>query len=563
MRILKAFAWLRWRVLVNSLERSGARDTLERFSLAIEQLGPIMAAVLMIPSAIVLAGAGGYGGWALAQGHPRPLPFEALRFLLLAACVVTVIGPVMLPAAERTNAVRLLLLPISRPLLYTAQAVTTLADPWVLLVVPVVLAVPIGLAVGGAWATSIVAAAAGALFIVVLAGIASLATHVIHLIVRDRRRGELITLAFVLLIPLVGMLPGMIAGVDPESRARRRGAARPAPTWLVPLERGALPLVPSEMFVRSTRRAAERRVIDALAPLGGLAVSAALFHTAAFLLFIRVLDSPGSAAARRTASSRRRRTWRIPGVSPATSAVAVNQIRLALRTPRGRSILLSPVIVFLMFGAMMWRSGSSAELGFITLGSGLALGIFGSFVSLLAVLPLAMNQFSVDRAGLTLAFLSPVDDRELLRGKAIGNGVVVGIPTLFTVAGAAALFPGGAAGLWLSVPIGLAAVYVLTAPVAATLSALFPRGVDLNSVGRGSNAHGAAGFLGFLAFLAAGGLTLALALATLRLLGGPRFVPLVMLAWCAACTVIAWLLLMPAAALLARRRENLAMIRGS
>jgi hypothetical protein len=183
-------------------------------------------------------------------------------------------------------------------------------------------------------------------------------------------------------------------------------------------------------------------------------------------------------------------------------------------------------------------------------------------VSLLAILPLAMNQFSVDRAGLTLAFLSPVDDRELLRGKAIGNAAIFGIPMLFTIAGAAALFPGGPAGLWLSVPIGLAAVYVLTAPLAAALSAIFPRAVDLNSFGRGSNAHGAAGFLGFAAYLGAGGLTLLLALGTLRL-AGPPFVPLIMLAWFAFCSVAGWLLFIPVAALLARRRDNLALIRGS
>ena len=43
LRTLRAFAWMRWRVLVNSLERTGARDRLERFSLAVDQLGPIIA----------------------------------------------------------------------------------------------------------------------------------------------------------------------------------------------------------------------------------------------------------------------------------------------------------------------------------------------------------------------------------------------------------------------------------------------------------------------------------------------------------------------------------------
>ena len=48
VRILRAFAWARWRMLINSLEKTGARDRIERFSIAIEKLGPIMAGVLMI-----------------------------------------------------------------------------------------------------------------------------------------------------------------------------------------------------------------------------------------------------------------------------------------------------------------------------------------------------------------------------------------------------------------------------------------------------------------------------------------------------------------------------------
>ena len=30
LNILRAFAWLRWRMLINSLEKTGARDTVER-----------------------------------------------------------------------------------------------------------------------------------------------------------------------------------------------------------------------------------------------------------------------------------------------------------------------------------------------------------------------------------------------------------------------------------------------------------------------------------------------------------------------------------------------------
>lgn len=69
IRILRAFAWMRWRVLLNSLERTGARDTLERLSLAVDQLGPIIAALLLVPSLI---------GMSLLSGTPA-MPWRPRR----------------------------------------------------------------------------------------------------------------------------------------------------------------------------------------------------------------------------------------------------------------------------------------------------------------------------------------------------------------------------------------------------------------------------------------------------------------------------------------------------
>ena len=71
LRIFRAFLWMRWRVLVNSLERTGARDTLERFAVATEKLGPIMAMVLLIPSSIFLFVLGLTAGFSTkALGYP-------------------------------------------------------------------------------------------------------------------------------------------------------------------------------------------------------------------------------------------------------------------------------------------------------------------------------------------------------------------------------------------------------------------------------------------------------------------------------------------------------------
>ena len=207
LRILRAFAWLRWRMLLNSLERTGARDTLERFSLAIEKLGPIMAGILMIPSALVLAAGAAAGGYALARGDRQPVLFEAARYLLLMVPIFSIIGPLLMPAADRTNPVRLLLLPIPSRTLYTAQASAAFGDVWVLLMLPIVMFVPIGLVAGGAFAGALVAVLGGALLLAIVIGISALTTSLVHLAVRDRRRGELLALLFIVVIPAIGMIP--------------------------------------------------------------------------------------------------------------------------------------------------------------------------------------------------------------------------------------------------------------------------------------------------------------------------------------------------------------------
>jgi hypothetical protein len=549
---------------MNSLERSGAKDTLERFSMAIEQLGPIVAVLLLVPSALLLAGAGAYSGWALATGELRTLPFEALRYLLLAAWALAIVGPFILPAGERTNAVRLLLLPIPRGTLYVAQAASALSDPWILLVIPAVLAIPLGLLAGGAFAAALVAALAGLLLLAVLVGVGSVVTSLIHIVVRNRRRGELFTLIFILVIPLVAVLPSLIEGSRSERpRSQRvRVRTRQTPEWLRAIEQKGLRFVPSEMYVATTRSAAAGEAAPAAVPLVALSATAAALHGVGLLLFGRVLASPGTISPRRTAARRGARARRIPGLTPGASAVALAQIRLAARTPRGRSILLSPLIVFVMFAVMIRRSGTGLDVGFLSLDSGIALATFGGFVSLMAILPIAMNQFAIDGAGLTLTLLSPLDDGELLRGKAVGLAAIALAPALLCLVGATIAFPGGDPALWLSVPLGLIATYVLVAPAAVALSALFPRAVDLNSIGRGSNAHGAAGFLGMLAFVAAGAPALLIVLAATRLLERPALAPALLAAWCAIAAGLARLLFVPARAVFARRRENLGLVAG-
>ena len=135
-RIFRAFLWMRWRVLVNSLERTGSRDTLERFSVATGKLGPDHDDDPAHPverSRSSCSGiAAGFGiGDRIdddADGG-APLP-DAPRHRADAS-----LGPIVLPTRDGGSVTRLLLLPIPRTALYMAQVAGALADPWIALMV--------------------------------------------------------------------------------------------------------------------------------------------------------------------------------------------------------------------------------------------------------------------------------------------------------------------------------------------------------------------------------------------------------------------------------------------
>jgi hypothetical protein len=566
LRILRAFAWLRWRVLMNSLERTGARDTLERLSLAAEQIGPLVAFGLMVPSAAGLALLGGYAGFTL-PGSTRLLTFDAIRLMLALGTGFCILGPIMLPSMERTNAVRLLLLPIPRPTLYVAQASGALSDPWILLAIPLLVALPVGLAIAGAFAAAAVAVVANVLLIATLVGLSALAAFVLHLLVRDRRRGELITLVVILVLPLIGLLPSLLGSSGTRAERRAQRAAR-----VERLARGeetrteravrvagrAYLLLPSELATRAIHNSANGNLPGAVLPLAALAIAGAAFHAGGFAAFRRLLGSPGTSSKRQAVSdTSSRRTW-IPGLSRAEAAVAQAQVRLALRTPRGRSLLVSPVIVLGMLSIMMIRQ-REVNFGALPLSGGLALATFGSTICLLAILPFAVNQFAIDRAGLTLAMLSPVGYRELLIGKAVGNGIIVGMPMLLCIVAALLLFRDGSPLMWASMVPAFLAIYATAAPPAAALSAMFPRSVDLNSIGRGSNAHGLAAFLGMLIIFAA---AVPPAIITAIAVGMrmPALALPLMLGWCAIVLIVSRLSFAAVARVFDSRRENLGLV---
>jgi hypothetical protein len=449
-------------------------------------------------------------------------------------------------------------LPIPRGTLYAAQAAGALSEPWVLIALPAALSVPIGLAVGGAWLAAALSLTAGLLLILCLIGLSTLSTLLLHLVVRDRRRGELLALLLIVLLPAMAMLPGLLAS-EPGERTGHGGRGRPTmPAWVAQGAGAAYAVVPSELFARATRSPASHEPGAAIVPLVVLLTSGTLLHALGVLTFGRLLDSPSAGQRRRSTSTAESFNLPLPFLSRGSAAVAHAQVRLAMRTPRGRAILLGPLVPFSMLAIVVYRQGQ-LDFGYINLTDGLSLAAFGGAVCLLSILPFAMNQFAIDRSGLTLVLLSPLDTRELLAGKAVGNGLIAAGPAILSAVVALVLFPGGSPALWLSLPLALVATYALAAPGAAALSALFPRTVDLNSIGRGSNAHGFANLLGLIMFIAAG-VPSALVVLLTGLAHFPTLTPVAMLLWCGIALLSSRALFSGVAVIFDKRRENLGIV---
>lgn len=555
---LRAFVWMRWRMLINAFERTSARDTLARFSIAIDRLGPIVALALLIPSAAVLFGLGIVAGFGVATGS-WAIPFQVVRFVMLAALAMTLLGPIIMPSRDADRVVRLLLLPISRFTLYVAHVSGALADPWILLMVPVILGVPIGVAIGLHGVAAAIALAAGVAFIVLLAGLTSLVSSIIHLLLRDRRRGDIVTLVVVVFLSFIGLLPSLMqmdrAGQHPHMTRAERRALPPSPTERA--VRRAAPYLPSELYRASTLEA-QATPVKASVPLGGLVGLALVLQALAFGAFRRVLDMPVSMGARRAGGFGGLWERAIPGLSHSASAVALTQLRLAMRSPRGRQMMITPLLIFAMFGLVLSRRGNIPFPGLRTSG-GIGLAIFACVMCLFAHLPFASNQFAIDRAGFTREMLTPLSLNELLVGKAVGNFLIIGVQALICWAVAALLFPGASAAVWISIPLSFASVYLIFTPIAAALSAAFPRTVDLGSIGNRSNAHQAATLLSLLSIAVSVAPAAGLAAVALLVLDRPSMLPVLLAAWCVAAYAICRLLLVPVRRFVDVRREDLGL----
>jgi hypothetical protein len=557
MAFVRAFTWLRWRLLVNAVRAAERRDMVERVSRVTALVAPALLLATSFSAVAAAIGLGAIGGWTLGSpGAADGTVILVVRGVLLVATVFAACAPLFVGMhGGGARSTRLLLLPIPPQTLHFTEVITNLLDPWMVFVGPGLAS--LGLAILAARFArpfdgpdhrvifGVAALAAGLGVVAALASLGALVAFLVSWIVRDRRRSEVFVVLLVLALAVASVLPAIVS----SRLTVTAGGARAFPDSLLPAWTSGLP---SELYGKTMVRA---KLGEAFWwPLLGLWMEAVALYTLSAIVHRRLIDSPEQGRVRRHQTAAHTSSFSVPGLWPGTSAVALAQARTAMRSVRGRLVVLLPGPVVAMLSVLLRSIGRSGggitwhAQGHLLLGGGVILGLY-------AAQPFTMNQFGSDRAGLTLQFLAPIRDVDVVRGKAVGCGVIIGAGALLTLACAWLTAPTDAVPRWLATLAAGASTYLLLTPLAAWFSMLLPVASDVSKTGTGGNPHTLAMLAGMmLVIVASAPAALMLFLLT------PMAALAATLAWLAVTGALSTWLLGVSARVLRRRRENLVLI---
>lgn len=483
MKLLRTLAWLRWRLLVGTL-RAANRGRLEQASRVLNTILQVVLGIVLGGFSLALA-----AGAAFAGAHfDDPRARTALAFASVLAITLSMVLAVVFAGSsgvgETLASPRLLLSPIRRSTLLLLQVAAALGDPFVLVLIPALLTLPVALAFAGARGAALAAAAAGLAIVAFLAGFSAAAAGGLQLVMRNRRRREAFLLVTALGLTLLGVGPSLArwhgnpGKMNADERARLALDVR---TW-----GGRLRLTPPGLYSLSIEAAATRGARAALPGLAGLGLAAGLMVGAAGLAYRRLLDSPASGLRAQGSATAVLRP--LPGLGRTQGALSAAFLRSLLRTtPARTTLVMTPVLAFVM-------CRNVGRIGTFLPAPALAAALLGPLV-LLGVGQLLVNQFAFDGDGLARQILLPISPAEQIaarRAASLAFIAIAGLPALVVVAVAG---PGPAPWLLLAVALATGAVARLAVPTALVLAALLPKSVDPSKLGRASQPHQVAALL--------------------------------------------------------------------
>ncbi len=542
-----------------------------------------------------------------------------MRIYLVVITLMVILAPIVRSVRRSDlSPTRFLLLPIPRALLHVLELAAGITDPWLALVVPVVVMFPAGLAAAGAIGTAAAALVAGFVLLVLLLSLESCFSYALALLYRNRRRGEMASLIILVSLSLTGFLPALFGQyLEDDGHARRRrgesatgeqaqgtqgtegttgqeptgaagqqpaGAAGQEPAGGAPrrdVTQGPAPepatpkrprsgndsghsisiprFAPSEFYARAVRPGTGLVSSRAVSLLALVLIAGALYGVS-WTIFSRLLDTPETGSSRRSRASTRASVSGFPGLGPGASAVAFACMKLSIRTIQGKmAVYYTPVGLLVAAVAMSRLTEGTLTQGFGS-HSGPILATFAALLSLLSMQKLMLNQFAIEGAGLTLQFLSPLSGRDIVAGNSAGLGVFFGCSMLFYIGVAAIFAPDPAIPLWGAAFLAGLSTFLVYAPITSALSALFPKAIDPGRIGSTSNPTSAASLLGTLGMVLSAAPPVLLGAIGLYALRSPALTLLFVACWTCCAAFLFVLISRGAAGILETRRENLAMV---
>lgn len=224
---------------------------------------------------------------------------------------------------------------------------------------------------------------------------------------------------------------------------------------------------------------------------------------------------------------------------------------------QGRLALVMPLLVLPVM-AFIFRPGGEAEVdlgGPMTAAPLLALGAVA--FTLLGQQAVLLNQFGIEDSGLSLTLLGPLSGRDVVLGKAVAGAVTTLASLSPALVVVAVFFWRASPLLWPSALLAALATYGLFAPLAAWISVLLPKSVDLGQIGKQGQAHQGAAMLGMLSLGFVLGPAAGLGLIALGVWKSPWLLLLAQAILAVICCGVAVPLLHLAGGAMDRRREAL------
>ncbi len=452
---LRAFLWLRWRLLVNRMRRGGVGNAviLAILGFFAACASVALAVTLFLVALLVLPG---LPPWALLYA------WDGLIAVFLFFWAIGLLTE--LQRAEALSLDKFLHLPVSPAGAFLVNYVSSLFSVTLGIFLPAMLALALGLILGWGPALLVQLPLLAAFVLAVTAVTYQFQGWLAALVVNPRRRRTIIVL-FTAAFILSCQLPNLINIVQPwknrqrnervarfqqqdvelqrqlivheitpeefrqrkdaldrEERVRKEEEDKQFVEQIESVARVANTVLPPGWVALGAESAAEGNFLPAvLGTLGlGLVGAASLwraYRTTVRLYTGQLSADRGAPAAPATPAKAGKPSAGIlekelPYLSEPASAIALGGFRSLLRAPEAKMMLLSPLILVLVFGSVLLSGAASPPEAVRPL---IAFG--GMAAALLGTMQVAGNLFGFDRDGFRVFVLCAVPRREILLGK--------------------------------------------------------------------------------------------------------------------------------------------------